>query len=1730
MSTRDLDDLQQRIDALAACLERLAQRLETEVALLRTGVPPVRDLAAEIEGCANDFASLDEEVRRRSGGTSGEAAHDLAALGEMLARVRTEAVAAALPAALAVLKTASSLEVIGGSDGSLLAQALETAEELSCQLSATPTEHAAEISALCQGKHPIARLVDLVTKVDSLDNAQWNDARQGVEGAFGAVLSAAASRGRLRIAAPANERSPSSGTAEVPLPASPSLPASTVPPHASPPPEPEPVPALQETPPKPPAAPSVLLMASAALGTPPLTDGATLDHAAAAVWTCLRDGRRALAFQIGAALGPVAGVPATLLLEALALAPHLTRADGAVAQALSEAFGSLPLEEDTAYQLLAVAAVLRPALLAPSSGAAEVALGIALPENLGHVNQLLQALVALTDQIQIVDAGTLKGVRGQAIWESEKEELRQRVVDWCNQAPKATILFAAATNVWRAWCRSGGPIDLLLDPVRRMDVDGADALEKSIETLANDKNLKRLVQDTEKQLGRRKGEEIEARALRQLQAKAHEAVQLARDWHSLLRRRPRLNDFQQEHLEQFRRRLLELAPLASRELDRAPQDGGPLATAAQCALAAVRDLSRLFDPDEDLPSSELAPAQLLGSPFLLAVDLPLKADGTPEVDAAAVLAALVSASDRNPSWGAALDARVEQGDLANAERIVAFCEACGDASAEDLQRRFSAALAEHRDALARNISDARAQLELAAAYRLLPEAQFTDYDALLIDLERGLDAARRFRQEHSRVDELRLELDRIKAQRMQAVRAEVEGLGLPEDDPSLRSIRAAVETGDLLTANEYLERLKAGEPIDSRTGRAASAELFLSFFPGRAEELQRQLEQNADPRQVIRRTLDAADGAAELTDDAGAIAEGWFEVKRRRIFTKDAIKALARGLGFSPIGVTVENANPPCSARLTVTPVRDREVCPIPLFGSQAGGKYRIVGLFGAFHEEEVVSAVGETAQRQTPTIVLYFGRLSVRQRRNLARLCREKRRSFLVVDDILLLHLATVQAHRLSTFFACTLPFTFAEPYVTSAGLLPVEMFYGRRRELDDLMDTKGAPRSFVYGGRQLGKTALLREAERSFHHPDQRRYAFWIDLKAEGLGLDREPDELWLSLGRLLKRERIVSPEFPEPDPKIRGRVESLIEAVKAFLAADPERRILLLLDEADAFLKADGKEQFRESERLKGLMESTSRHLKVVFAGLHNVLRSTEQANHPLAHLGDPINVGPFLREREWEEARALVKRPLESVGFRFESDELVTRILAQTNYYPNLIQLYCAQLLQDLPARASAADSGPPWPISGADVDRAFRNRDLRDAIRQRFHLTLQLDPRYEVIAYVIAFEFAADARSADGIPIPEIRRLAVDSWAAGFAGLSDRDFEVLLEEMEGLGVLRRLRDATRYTLRNPNLLVLMGQENDIIRVLAKERDLPSAFEPAAFRARRRDPEDPRRHPLTFQQEASLQGYGVSLAFGLGAAGVDELVDTLAERFQEGYLRRFAGGRFEDGDFERWLGEALDRAAGGTTVLVVDQEHAWDARWVRAALKWVERLHAESRSVRVLFVGNAARVSALMPEVDALSTEGARLLTLEPWTDAYLRQWLEDLALPAEPEPRRRVSGVTGCWPTLLLSLHDEQRGLPKLEQQLEALARSQVEKAHDLWRAFGLDLEERRRALKALLDYGGGAESDLSRDDVEAIAAAEGLEPREMSTSLRWAELLRIVTIVGRERWRLDPVVSRLLGA
>ena len=529
----------------------------------------------------------------------------------------------------------------------------------------------------------------------------------------------------------------------------------------------------------------------------------------------------------------------------------------------------------------------------------------------------------------------------------------------------------------------------------------------------------------------------------------------------------------------------------------------------------------------------------------------------------------------------------------------------------------------------------------------------------------------------------------------------------------------------------------------------------------------------------------------------------------------------------------------------------------------------------------------------------------------------------------------------------------------------------------------------------------------------------------------------------------------------------------------------------------------------------MDRTERRFKVVFAGLHNVLRTVRQANHPLAHLGDPIRVGAMLSNGEWRQAQALVREPLQAVGCRFDRDELSTRILAQTNYFPSLIQLYGAELVR----RLRDSKKTFPYVIDDEDIGAAYSSHELRSAIRERFLLTLQLDPRYEVIAYAVTQELQGEAELDRGLDPDTIAEAAKAWWSEGFE-VTDVEFTMLLHEMEGLGVLRSIDEGRRYTLRNPNILLLLGNNDDIEKTLGKERQPPAGFEPAAFRARY--PKDPqsskRRGPLTYRQETDLRAKGdVTVISGCRAGGLEDVEEFLRQRIEPELFRTLQ--TISDlAEFEREL-KNLRPVRNMVTVCLVPLAANWDASWVAAA-KRIQLRRAQGRSMwsKVVFTATTEmlwKMSAGDPQLG-----GVELIEIGPWDKRFLRHWLEDINFTADADHVNGLMKTSGGWPSVL-DRFGEKPPRKSWSTRIEELDHELVKER--AIQDFGVQSEEVERVLRLLL-----SEEAFDSESIEVASEELGVEYAEMKRRVEWSERLGLVSGDGDGRWTFNPLIRHLL--
>ncbi|MCW5283191.1 ATP-binding protein [Verminephrobacter eiseniae] len=1469
------------------------------------------------------------------------------------------------------------------------------------------------------------------------------------------------------------------------------------------------------------------------------------------IWTLLGSHQLGLAYQFTKAIAeqkPTLRVPPPALLAAVTLAKELALPDGAIREALTNHLNELtsdmfvqdgPYAWHTALNLLLVAATLRPMVLAPGVGATTAA-GYLRLSNYPALYRLVVEIKEFSERLQgfRIEPAALKAARSEAGMREELAHLQRGATEWLGEhAPAMTMKFAAATNVWRHWTKPQGVLHQLVSIVaanRSTDLQHAKSL---VMKLSDPNEFSRLVRETDRKILRRiRGEDIHSGALDQLQRSVAEARTYARKWIILAESEGQSGNRLRELLHEVRQTLSKAASSVDVELANGdPDEWGLVAAARSVVSSQFKAMRNLFDPAAELLPAEPTAAEALARAVLLVPCLHLHERWELRTELAQVVSAIAQWSAFPGTLEDAFRARLESGDLFGAELIV---QKYPDFEAAERWRVELKRMRESwRNDLNRRIAEARRDMEVGRAYGYLNDQDLGHFET---ELRRCQDRAEQgqFDVALAAVDDARKALAEHRAKRTQQVQRALSEINrTAESAPGIDEVERVLRDGDVATAHELLQRLVEGKPVWPE--EHALVDGFKEFFPHTLQTLDAWLDANS-PRSVIEGAMRSGQKLGALDFDPLGTAQRehavklfglWSEIKSKKRVDAGKLESLFSGLGFQFKRIQVVTERP--SAReevwsLELEPMNDRAVCPVPHFGSMAKGRYRVICVWEQLADEDILQLVGDPTL-QKPTIVLHFTRIKERRRRELARIAKTSRKAFLLVDELMLIYLLAQSTSKVSGLFQLALPFAYSTPYDATAGLVPPEMFYGRSAELDAVKGING--RCFIYGGRQLGKTALLRRAEQSFHAPDAGRFSRWVDLRAEGIGVSRQAEEIWVCLAEQLKLIKVLEAVVPIPSPSRKGSIDTIIQEIRHFLGQDDDRRILLLLDEADRFFEQDGKKDFAETRRLKQLMDETSRHFKVVFAGLHNVLRMTERANHPLAHFGEPIKVGPLVDEDEVKEAEELVRRPMAAAGFEFESRNLVIRILAQTNYYPSLIQFYCSRLLGHMQSRLASArhPPGPRYIISDKDIESVYSSGELRDEIRSKFRLTLQLDPRYEVVAYALAWAtLEGTYKHADGLNWKSIREKgALHWWPEGFQDTSERDFCVLLDEMVELGVLSRAREGY-YTLRNLNILLLLGSRDEIEAVLVKDREPSVEFELSSFRpSLKSSTNSPQRNPLTYQQLDKLmrRENTVTAIAGSHAGGISDVIEALRDYVGEtAQVKVLEDDCLDTMSFTHALDRALKaRETEGNTLVLVPATVAWSSEWIEAGRQKLNLLRSPSKFVSLVFLANPVTLWGAMSDRATFADMQVPWMSLLPWADEFVKHWLTEQQLPSEKETRQQVRQVTGYWASALQDLVRNCNQESELKRRIESHFIGMGPDQIDAWaKSFGFVVCEPQLVLCRLAAY------------CEPVTVAELAELAEVSLeiverSLRWADLLGLVVRGGGDYWSLDPFISGLLN-
>lgn len=476
---------------------------------------------------------------------------------------------------------------------------------------------------------------------------------------------------------------------------------------------------------------------------------------------------------------------------------------------------------------------------------------------------------------------------------------------------------------------------------------------------------------------------------------------------------------------------------------------------------------------------------------------------------------------------------------------------------------------------------------------------------------------------------------------------------------------------------------------------------------------------------------------------------------------------------------------------------------PIPAFGSMSRNSgFYVVCLYGYSDSKRLIDKYTELDNISGNKIILLDYALNASERRNLAKSIKQTPLmwTYMLIDRVTITYIANhyISGGNNRTLMSITMPFSYLQPYVyESTYTIPPEMFIGRRDELLSIESPTGA--NLVYGGRQLGKSALLKKAQNEMDDPEAGRISLFVDINGLGIGASAEKIS-----GELLEKG-IIS--------QITDDWGNLTRQIKSGITENSISYLLLMMDESDKFIDDCKNVNYQPLVFLKDIQQSLSGKFKFVMAGLHDIVkfhRSVALGNNSVISHFSSINVTPF----NYDCGRELLTKPLSYLGFTFGGNEaVVSHILSTTNYFPGIIQLFCSKLIKSMKKYYYEYNDSvtPPYCITESHIGKILTDKEFLFAVKNCFEMTLRLDEEYYIIALIIAYMSFVDEET-DGCTAKSVFENLNEFEVKRFKNHDIYQIETLLEELCDLNVLKKVNE--RFSFRTKSFRDLLGTKKEV----------------------------------------------------------------------------------------------------------------------------------------------------------------------------------------------------------------------------------------------------------------------------------------------------------------------------
>lgn len=1410
-------------------------------------------------------------------------------------------------------------------------------------------------------------------------------------------------------------------------------------------------------------------------------------------------------------------------------------------------------------QILALAAALRSSLVAPDSG---LLAWLQTPPDCSCVHEIVQSITAFANRTPGLRQEDLLGFANNEQRQSIIRDLAADAKMWLEQARQKKLKIKRASDIWFELVNHKGQISLMLDPVAADRRHAVDEVAKLVRLFKDEAWAEARINELDFKALDKKKEPIIGKAKEQLLRYIKEAGFKAEAWCNVVQREREYNrsghDWITEQMTELRNTLRLLLPKLLPQLGHLADSTNYskrasllclLRNICHCAdMLGISSYAYEIKPFTIVEHQEAGLYDLLRQRLFCIYEIEFDDRGEPHESQLQSLCQLLrETKDRDAKE--ALKGWDEKRDYRFVRDVL---DRQSHPNQEELEQYWQEGIESCRTLLNNELIVTENKIEQAMVDGIIDDER-AELIAVLDEIR--CNESLNFHVNLIKMNKIQKELEDAQDKRIMVLntewikyQAQMKNTQLLDKKQQhvMQAVNEALSRKDTRAVQECFDQLtemfESGKEFDDSAFHVLedSRNEILYEFTGQVEQITNMLSDGSLQRLIESIKQEKQWGPLNFSrrlsrtylDSTRKGLEAWRWLKEARehgnqneVYLQNVLSSVGFNIlagDTSPISVISREDH----KMHALVRMRTGGHSPVPQFGTYQKDYFDVICLWERPSADSIGGWLKDLRLENHNVLVLYLGRLRLRARCHIKQVSRERGLALAVLDENLLAFLAD-KDNRLAQFFRCALPFASINPYTPfQAGDVPPEMFFGRRQMAKDLQMPTGS--CLIYGGRQLGKSALLRHVQREYHNPEQERYAHVEDIKLFSNSRIGMPTEtIWVKIWEAFQKFKLIDSQRAVPVD-----AEQIIQTIKEIMHKKANVKVLLLFDEADAFLDAEKHNGYVVCDQLRILMQELEHRIKIVFAGLHSVQRFWGDRNQPLAHYGAALCVGPL----EADAAQSLIREPFATLGYRFRDNSVVLNILSYTNYHPGLIQLFCQQLLQRMNAGRSGRDE-PPYMIDRADVESVYRMQDLRDRFRERFDWTLALDKRYQAIAWTLILDQSGDSDSfSRTYSIAQVLQLVREIWSAGVEKLDYLQFGSLMNEMCGLGVLLRTKDGY-YRLRSPNVVRMIGNPDDIqLRLMQLsnesvcEEDIDSYHAPL-------DCSGKKYSPLSDSQEraVSLGQSSVSLIFASDALGLRMVPDAL-KRFVPTLMlqdRQAEVKQLPDTVFgaklAKWIDDYLKRHGKCQRLVIFkqfdDANNASDL--LKAACSYV-RIRRK-QSIRIFFLFNPQAAWSWMQQTQEHIRELENLVdsvvVLHKWSKPAILHRLSQQDKLATIEVCQRIYEATQGWPVLVDKLFQLGKNHGDLRVVADQFLAAEVEMA-EFMDTLGLEVIPLAREFIRFFSENRVPAAWLNEEIFPEIV---GLSALTLEESIRIVEALKRLNIVEETSegyFLVDPLVGR----